>query len=55
MFSPELCGLNCALLCDSSLLIMSGKVRNQKFSVVLKKGKVNFMLEAILSLRTKDL
>jgi len=25
LFTPKLCRLNCALLCDSSLLIMSAK------------------------------
>ena len=30
LFSPKLCRLNCALFCDSSLLIMSAKDENSE-------------------------
>jgi len=42
--------LNCALLCDSSLLIMSAKDKNSKVFSYLKTSKVNFMLEVVLFL-----
>ena len=38
------------MLYDSSLLIMNAKIRIQNFLAVLKKSKVNFLLEVMLFL-----
>jgi len=52
-FSPKLFRSNFALLCDSSQDIVSiQKIRNQKFSAIFEKSKVNFLLEIILFLWT---
>jgi len=52
--SSKLCVLNCALLCDSSRLIMSANdKKSEAFSKFWKKSNVNFLLEVILFLWTK--
>ena len=42
----------CALLCNSSSLFIRTKYKNQKFSDILIKSKVAFLLEVILFLST---
>jgi len=50
LFSPKISRLNCASLRDSSLLIVGAKgKRNHKFSVIVRKSKVTFLLEVIVS------
>jgi len=46
----KFCKLNCALLCDSLLFIMSAKSKKSDVLSYLQKSKVNFLLEVILFL-----
>jgi len=43
VFSHVLCRLNCTLLCDSLLLIMSAKNKNAEIFSYFKKSKVIFL------------
>jgi len=43
LFCPKLCRLNCALLCDSSLPIMSAKDKKSEVFSYFKKVKCEFL------------
>jgi len=43
IFSPKFCVVNCALLCDSSLLIVSAKDKKSAVFSYFKKVKCEFL------------
>jgi len=50
LISPKVCRLNCALLCDASLLVMNAKDKKSGVFIFSKKTKVDFLLEVLLFL-----
>ena len=50
LFSPKLCRLNCALLCDSSPLVMSAEDKNSEVLSYFLKIKGEFRDKSLLFL-----
>jgi len=53
LFSPKLCRLNYALLCDSSLLVMSAKDKKSEVFSYLIKAKGEFLARISCFLQMK--